>query len=246
MFKKLNLTNELKIIKQKNNNTEDELIVQTKKILQNDIIYTTKILNHLPYYNKLLTVVSEEECDTNLIFSINEIKEVAINNRLRFLERKYFKNNLPYEAKLKILDIEKKQLKQLSNFFVLAPYSSFKIKNSQNNCLLFSETNYGNFYLIHNWGNQFKQVHKLIIWPLKNFETLFISLLIISALITLTLPNNWLTNKTQNLPYWNVFRFVAFLHLLIVGFGVSVYYIMAFSKNLSNTIWNSHKEFDRK
>ena len=54
-------------------------------------------------------------------------KEVAINNRLRFLERKYFKNNLPYEAKLKILDIEKKQLKQLSNFFVLAPYSSFKI-----------------------------------------------------------------------------------------------------------------------
>ena len=81
MFKKLNLTNELKIIKQKNNNTEDELIVQTKKILQNDIIYTTKILNHLPYYNKLLTVVSEEECDTNLIFSIKfKLADLSTSN----------------------------------------------------------------------------------------------------------------------------------------------------------------------
>jgi hypothetical protein len=246
MLKKLDLINELKIIKQKNNSTEEDLILQTKQILQNDIIYTTKVLNHLPYYNKLLTVVTEDECDKNLIFSINEIKEVAVNNRLRFLESNYFKNSLPYEAKLKILEIEKKQLKELSNFFVLATYNSFKKSKQHQNCLLFSETNYGNYYLIHNWGNQFIQSRKFLSWPLKNFETLFISLIIISVLITLTLPNNWLTNKTQNLPYWNVFRFVAFLHLLIIGFGVSVYYIMAFSKNLSNTIWDSHKEFDKK
>lgn len=246
MFKKINLKNELTKIKHKNNSNEDELILQTKKILQNDIIYTSKVLNHLPYYNKLLTVVTEEHCEKDLIFSINEIKSVAITNRLRFLKQNYFLNNLPYEANLKITSIEKSQMKELTNLFVLAQYNSFKTTHTTKNCLLFSETNYGNYYLIHVWGDQFRYSRKLFSWPLKNFETLAITLICISALITLVLPNNWLTNKSQNLPYWNVFRFVAFLHLLIVGFGVSVYFIMAFAKNLSATVWNSHKEFDKK
>ena len=48
-----------------------------------------------------------EKLDANKIYSINTIKRVCIDYRLRFLDIKYFKNKLPNEVYQKINSLEK-------------------------------------------------------------------------------------------------------------------------------------------
>jgi hypothetical protein len=244
MLKSVDIKVKLDEVKVKHRSEQDELLNEAKQILQNDIVHTNKVLDNLTYYFDLKKLIDEEDCDKSFIFSKEEIKCVAINYRLRFVDSKFYRSEFPYEAILKIKDINVVQKKEIEGFKVLAPLNSIKNLGSCDSCLLFAPTNHGNYYLIHQWGNLLKPTRGIYNWPLRQFENLFITLLVVVFIVTLCLPNSVITLNVKNLPYWSGYRIATFFHLLIFSMGVTAYYTFAFSKNFSSSVWNSHHDFD--
>ena len=56
-----------------------------------------------------------DQLETQRIFHLDQIKQVCINYRLRFLDLKYFKGNIPKEGIEKIIQLEKVWNQNLSS-----------------------------------------------------------------------------------------------------------------------------------
>ena len=80
--------------------SEDNLIKEVDKILHQSAFSGKNVLDNLKDYSKSFGSVDEEDIDVENVFSINEIKEIAIKYRLRFVDSNIFKQDLAYEAVL--------------------------------------------------------------------------------------------------------------------------------------------------
>ena len=72
-----------------------------------------------------------ERLETNKIFHLNQIKKVCIDYRLRFLDLKYFKGNIPKEGIEKITQLEKDHETSLEGFKIMAPSVLFRLKKNR-------------------------------------------------------------------------------------------------------------------
>lgn len=240
MCNRINLNKELDAVRAKTRKKEDDLIDEVKNILSSDLLTENKVLNHLKFYAKALELIDETEVAKNLLYSVDEIKTVCINNRLRFLDSQNYKNEFPYEVVLKIDDLNVRYRKDLKHFKILAPAEAFKKNKGNLPCVLFAQSINNNYYLIHAWGVDAKWFKKLLYFPLRTFETLLISLLLFALVITVFLPVEFITRDPEA-SYWCDYRIGAYFHLLIFFSGITIYIILAFRKNLSNSDWNTAK-----
>ncbi len=241
-MKRVDITGELSKLKSKTRSKEDDLITEANRILSNDLFSEKKILNNLKHYNTSFELVDEEDVDSSMIFKISEIKKIALQYRLKFIDSQYFKDEIPYEAILKIKHINLKYHKDLKGFKILAPLEAFKKDGLKQPAILLAPTNLGNYYIIHKWGNDFKWHRKLFSWPLKNFDHLFGAVLIYNLIVTLCIPTSLIT-LDATATYWCGYRAAAFMHLLIFHCGVTAYITFAFGKNLSSITWNHYRDF---
>ena len=101
------------------------------------------------------------------IYNIKEIKKVCINYRLRFLDVKYFKGDIPVEAIKKIDRLKKDHSTELKGFKIMAPSKLFKLKNTDDP-LLFIPIGKDYYYMIHKWGDDLHPLRKILMWPSKN------------------------------------------------------------------------------
>ena len=168
MFDDVDIKYQLTRFRNKTRKEEDRLISEANRILRGELFKERQILENLKQYNKTFERLDEEDIDDELVFTPEEIRQVAITYRLKFLESKVFKPEIPYEAILKIKDLNEKFHKDLKIFKILAPYECFIGKKSLDS-LIFARTNYGNYYLIHRWGKALKWGRKLKYLPLRNF-----------------------------------------------------------------------------
>jgi hypothetical protein len=242
MFAPLSIQNELQKHKLKSRKEEDKVLQEVNKILYQDLLSERKILANLKHYSKSFEVINEEESEEKYIFTLSEIKKIAVGLRLRFLDSSYFKGEIPYEAVLKIKDINTAQGKDLKQFKILTSFRSFNNRRNTEEKLLFVTTNSNNYYLLHRWGIPLKWYHKLLSWPLRNFETLVITLLACTLILTLSLPTG-LISLDPKAEYWSGWRIATFFHLFIFSMGVAAYITFAFSKNFHSSMWNSNKDF---
>ena len=83
---------------------------------------------------------------------MDQIREVCIQYRLRFLDIKYFKNDLPESAHQAIQDIETNHGTVLADFKVMAPSVLFRLER-KDDPLLFVPMGNNYYYLVHKWGN---------------------------------------------------------------------------------------------
>jgi hypothetical protein len=243
MFKRVDIARELIRLRDKTRSGEDKLIFEATRILKKDLFTENKILENLRQYNSASELINEEDVDAGMIFTSAEIKSIAILYRLKFLESKIYKPEIPYEAVLKIKYLDDTFNKKLKFFRILATAESFRDKGLPAASVLFAKTNYDNYYLIHSWGTKLNWARRLKFWPLRYFENLFISLLVITCIITLSLPTRFIS-LDRHAGYWSGYRAAAFFHLLIFNMGVTAYFTFAFSKNFSSSIWNSERDFD--
>jgi hypothetical protein len=243
MFENVDIQNQLIRFRNKSRKMEDNLISEANRILQNDLFAEKKILENLKQYNKAFEKLDEEDIDDDLIFTPIEIKQISVIYRLKFLDSKLYKPEIPYEAVLKIKELNEKFHKEIKFFKILAPHSGFTEKEPVYDSLLFAATNYDNYYLIHRWGKQLKWDRKFKFWPLRNFETLVLTVVVTTLIITMSLPTALITLDPKA-EYWSGYRAAAFFHLLIFNFGVTVYVTFAFAKNLSSSVWNRYRDFD--
>lgn len=218
------------------------VVGEVKHILDNELLREANILKHLGRYEALSTVLQDDRIDAIRIFSREEIRQIAVNWRLKFLTSKLYRPEIPYEAVLMIKDLNREFGKELSSFFILSVPEAFREKVCEEEALLFSETSAGNYYLIHRWGKALAPRRRWLYWPMRCFENLFITVLFVTLCMVLSLPT-WLITLDHKAEYWSGYRAAAFFHLLIFNMGVTTYFTFAFAKNFSATIWDRSEDF---
>lgn len=222
---------------------EDELILEVNKILAQSIYKEKNILKNLKNYQKTFEVLDEDALEEELIYTQDELKQICINLRLKFLDSQNYPFDIPYEAISKINSLNKAQGKNIDGFKIMSTANAFKKPGKKNNFALFAPTILGNYYLIHSWGHRFKWYQKILAFPLRNFETLALTIIIWTALVTLSLPT-FLITLDRTADYWSGYRAGTFFHLLIFFSGIAAYILVGFNKQFSGSVWKDECEFD--
>ena len=145
------------------------------------------------------------------IFHLDHIKKICIDYRLRFLDIKYFKNNLPDEAFKEIDRIENLHDTKLGEYKVMAPSILFRLKKTDDP-LLFVPLGNDYFYLVHKWGNDLSPMRKVFMWPFKNIWNLLISIFIFSLVVTELTPISFFTRTPDVSTYWMLLFFIFKAH----------------------------------
>lgn len=197
--------------------------------------------HHLTQLNKLIkslsiTTLNGFKLDLlskDRIYHIDQIKKVCIDYRLRFLDIKYFKNELPKEALHKISLLENKHQTRLGEFKIMAPSVLFRLKKTDDP-LLFVPLGNNYYYLIHKWGNDLHPLRKLMMWPLINVWNLLLTVFAFSWLLTELTPIQLFTRTPDSSTYWMLLFFI-----FKAVASVVLYFGFALGKNFNPAIWNS-------
>lgn len=171
--------------------------------------------------------------ETKNIFHIDQIKEICINYRLRFLDTRYFKGEIPKEAISKIKHLEREHNTEIKGFKIIAPSKLFKLED-KDDPLLFAPIGNGYYYLIHKWGNDLNPLRRVLVWPFKNIMNLTALVLLISYLATLMVPEGLFSKSSSSAEFWIIFFFMFKSVAAVV-----IFYGFALGKNFNPAIWNS-------
>ena len=171
--------------------------------------------------------------DTDRIFHVSHIKAICIDYRLRFLDSKLFKGSVPYEAAIKIKELEKEHKTLIEGFKIMAPSKLFKLENADDP-LLFAPIGNGYYYLIHKWGNDLSPYRKLAVLPFKSFENLMILTALVSFFASFLVPKGLLSIETSGVQF-----LLTFLFMFKSVAAVVLYYSFAAGKNFNSVIWDS-------
>lgn len=174
-----------------------------------------------------------DKLETKNIFHLNDIKNVCISYRLRFLDIKYFKGELPESAHEAIEMLEEKHDTILSDYKIMAPSVLFRLAK-QDDPLLFVPMGNQYYYLVYKWGNDLQPMRKLLMWPFRNIWNLLLTLLGISWIATEFTPMSIFTKTPDSASYWMLFFFMFKAIASIV-----LFYGFALGKNFNPAIWNS-------
>lgn len=167
------------------------------------------------------------------IYHVKHIRHIAINYRLRFLDSRYFKGKIPPEAIAKIKGLEEQHRIEIKGFKVLAPSKLFKL-DDRDDPILFAPIGNDYFYLIHKWGKDLHPLRKILMWPFKSILNLFVVIVVLSYLITLSIPGGLFSKSDSSVQFWVLFVFMFNSIATIV-----IYYAIAKGKNFNPAIWNN-------
>ncbi|TDS15245.1 hypothetical protein DFQ03_1885 [Maribacter caenipelagi] len=174
-----------------------------------------------------------EILESSKIYHIDEIKQICIDYRLRFLDTSYFKGSIPAEALSKIKSLEKEHNLEIKGFKIIAPSKLFKLED-KDDPLLFAPIGNGYHYLIHQWGNDLHPLRKFLMWPFKSIVNLAILVLLMSFITTMMIPDGLFSKSNSNAQFW-ILNFFMFKCIA----SVVIFYGFAMGKNFNPAIWNS-------
>ena len=171
--------------------------------------------------------------ESDRVYHLDQIKATCVTYRLRFLDSRYFKGELPPQAIMAIEDLQKAHNCELQGFKIMAPSKLFKLED-KDDPLLFAPIGNGYYYLIHKWGNDLHPLRKLLVWPFKNIVNLTLLVLAMSYLAALLVPEGIFSRSSSNAEFWLIFFFM----FKSIG-AVVIFYGFALGKNFNTAIWNS-------
>lgn len=174
-----------------------------------------------------------DQLESHRIYHLDQIREVCINYRLRFLDIKYFKNDLPESAHQAINKIETDHGTILADFKIMAPSVLFRLER-KDDPLLFVPIGNNYYYLVHKWGNDLHPFRKFLMWPFKNIWNLLLTVLAVSWVATEMTPMVLFTKTPDQASYWMLYFFMFKAIASIV-----LFYGFALGKNFNPAIWNS-------
>jgi len=175
-----------------------------------------------------------EKLNPERIYHLNDIQNICVTYRLRFLNAHFFKGPFPMEAVEEIQHLEELHETSVSHLKIMAPAKLLKLENADDP-LLFAPLGNDYYYLIHKWGNDLHPLRKLLMWPFKNFENIILTIFVMSIILTAITPMQAFTkgDVTQTeyiLMFLFIFKAVA---------GITLFYGFAKGKNFNEAIWDS-------
>lgn len=226
---------ELKLRQQRKNQlSEEQILEEVTQILRASQIQSNQIENKLSNGKKSNSNDFEFDLlETDKIYHIETIKNICIDYRLRFLDSKYFKGEIPQSAISKIKTLEKQHNTSLDGFKIMAPSKLFKLAD-KDDPLLFAPIGNDYFYLIHKWGNDLHPLRKMLVWPFKNIVNLTLVTLVISYFATLLIPHGLFSKSNSSAEFWIIYFFMFKSVAAVV-----LFYGFAMGKNFNPAIWNS-------
>jgi hypothetical protein len=216
---------------------EDRLVAQAREQLIRSQLNERNILDNLKFYNSSFEFLDEEELPADKIFTQSQIRETCIKLHLRFLPSQAFEGEVPYEAVLKIEALNARHKKELRHFRILST-REFLSGTGHQQALLFAQTLYGNYYHIHTWGQPLPRYRKLAYFVLRNFESLIGTLVAFTLVLSLLIPNEYLTTD-QRATYFSMYRMAAIFHLLILNSALTIFLLFAFHLSFAENNWDS-------
>ncbi len=215
--------------------TEKDILDQVRDILSQDDLKEDAIIARMksPQKPTPRNSFDFDLLDSDKIYHVDQIREICINYRLRFLDTRYFKNEIPQEALNKIKQLEKDHETTLRGFKIVAPSKMFKLENADDP-LLFAPIGNGYFYLIHKWGNDLNAFRRAWAWPFKSFENLIFCTILVSLLAAYAVPSGIFSKDTTGVQFVLIF-FFTFKSIA----SMVLYYSFAAGKNFNTAIWNS-------
>lgn len=214
--------------------SEEQLINEVYSLLQKSSEKEVKILKKISgNANRIENNFKFDLLETDRIFHIDQIKEICINYRLRFLDSKYFKGPIPDKTIDKIKLLEQKHKVEIEGFKIVAPSKLFKLAD-KDDPLLFAPIGNGYFYLIDKWGNDLHPLRRILVWPFKNIVNLSLLVVLISWLTTLFIPDGLFSKSNSQMEFIIIFFFM-FKSIA----AVVIFYGFALGKNFNPAIWNS-------
>lgn len=233
VLKGTNIEHKLQKIRNKRSDSK-QILAEVQQILREDFLKEAKIADQLGSKNNALNNNFDFDLlETDKIFHIDQIKEICIEYRLRFLNSSYFKGKIPQEAISKIKHLETAHNTELKGFKIMAPSKLFKLED-KDDPLLFAPIGNDYYYLIHKWGNDLHPLRKLFAWPFKNIANLAMVVLLISYLVTLMVPEGLFSKKSTTAEFWIIYFFMFKCIASIV-----IFYGFALGKNFNPAIWKS-------
>lgn len=182
-----------------------------------------------------------KKLDPNRIYAVDEIKKICVDYRLRFLDGKYFKGEIPSEAIAKIKSLQKDQNQTLTGFKLIAPAPMFRLQEKDKDPLLFVNLGNGLYYLVHKWGAELNNWRKALVYPMRSFESLFFSIIGLSFVITALVPSQVMMGP-QDTTSLHI-RVIFFFYLFLAFSALTALYGFSRMKNFSVALWKS-KYFD--
>lgn len=231
---KTNIQEKLALHKTRNPETEEKVMEEVYAILKSIDSEHSRIKKSIAEGKGALTNnFNFDLLESDRIFHISDIKDICIDYRLRFLDSRYFKGEIPVEGISKIKALEKEHDIELKGFKIIAPSKLFKLED-KDDPLLFAPIGNGYFYLIHQWGNDLHPLRKALMWPFKNIVNLGCLVVAISFLVSLMVPDGLFSKSNSSTEFWIVFFFM-FKSVA----SVVIFYGFAMGKNFNPAIWNS-------
>lgn len=206
-----NLENELQAIKNKSNKNSD--------------LYNLNI----PFFNDF----DIDKLKSKNIYHISDIKKTCIDYRLRFLNSKFFKGDIPFSAQAKLKTFKKEQKLNILDLKIMAPSKLFKLKNADDP-LLFCNLGNDYFYLIDKWGNDLSFFRKISMWPFKSLTNILFFIAFLSLLATLIIPKGiFVYDNSPNAEF-----FITYLFMLKSIVAIVLFFGFSLGKNFNKAIWN--------
>jgi len=232
LFKSTNIQEQL--YKTKLQYSEEQIINEVYSLLRESALKDEKIQKKIAgKSNRVENNFDFDLLETDRIFHIDQIKDICINYRLRFLDSKYFKGEIPDETIRKIKLLEEQHNMEIEGFKIVAPSKLFKLAD-KDDPLLFAPIGNGYFYLIDKWGNDLHPLRRILVWPFKNIINLTLLVILISFLTTLVVPNGLFSKSNSQMEFMIIFFFM-FKSIA----AVVIFYGFALGKNFNPAIWNS-------
>lgn len=216
---------------------KDEILDAFKALLKADDAADSKILENIFSGNGEISRLEISRLKADRIYNLKQIKALCTNYRLRFLDAKYFKGEIPHEAVSHIKHLQKDQATEISNFKIVAPASLFNLEYKDKDPLLFIPLGNQRYYLVHKWGNDLHPLRKALVYPFRTFKTLLTSVAALAALIVLCVPSSVLMGPYDKSAFG--IRVIFFLYLFIAFSGFTALYGFSRMKNFNSELWNS-------
>lgn len=237
MFSPVDIQDELIRVRQKHEKVfrqlENEVQAALKQGKQADE-YIVSRLRSAPKPGK--ANINPELLEKSRIFSIDDIKTICIQYRLRFLDSKYFKmEELPYDAVMAVKKLEKHLGEEVSHLKIMGAAKFFKLEDRNKDPLLFARIDETNYYLIHKWGKDFGWYNKIVAYPLRSIPTLLISMMAIGLPLVLLTPL-LIFHTAKEVQYYQLLYLAA---LVVYAVFVLVFGGFTFYKKFSKICWNS-------
>jgi len=235
MFRPVNIKDEL--LKEKGRS--ENFLDQARNILAEDFYLEQKTKEKIKNPSKQYAVSESLEIlqDEN-IFTIEEIRNICIKYRLRFLDSKLFKNEIPSDAIHKARALQKKYSIEIEKYKIIAPASLFKLEDKNADPLFFTQITEQHYYLIHKWGSDLSWYRKFVAYPFQCLKSFLITLFSLSLFLSVIIPNDLLVTNPVYYEYIIYYRTLFFSYCFIGLFFFIVYLGFTLHKNFTIVEWD--------